>query len=114
MEKRVRKSRRLESPAELENAAVAAVTAADAIKALMNSIYGNRVPVPIRIIKSNKVTIVFWDDDTKTIVRCAEDEVPDDYDAFTAALAKKVYGSNTRLKKMIKAVTVEQKKKGDK
>ena len=114
MEKRVRKSRRLESPAELENAAVAAVTAADAIKALMNSIYGNRVPVPVRIIKSGKVTVVFWDDGSKTIVRCAEDEIPDDYDAFTAALAKRVYGSNTRLKKMIKAVTVEQKKKGEK
>ena len=114
MEKRVRKSRRLESPAEFENTAACVMAAGEAIEALMSGIFGNRIPVPVRIIKSGKVTVVFWDDGSKTIVRCAEDEIPDDYDAFTAALAKRVYGSNTRLKKMIKAVTVEQKKKGEK
>lgn len=99
----------------MENAAVMAIMATnEAMNAFMNDLLGERVPVPVKIIKSGKVTIVFWADDTKTIVRCAEDEVPDDYDAFTAALAKKVYGSNTHLKKMIKAITVEQKKKGDK
>lgn len=55
--------------------------------------------IPERIIKSGPATIVFWADGTKTVVKCAEGTEPDDYTAFCAALAKKVYGSNSALKK---------------
>lgn len=87
----------------------------DALICALNTVFGSHspAPVPAKILKSGKATIVFWEDGTKTVVRCAKDEIPDDYDAFTAALAKKVYGSNTHVKKMIKAVTAEQKKKGE-
>ena len=55
--------------------------------------------IPERIIKSGPATIVFWADGTKTVVKCAEGTEPDDYTAFCAALGKKVYGSNSALKK---------------
>ncbi len=88
----------------------------EGLMSVLDTLLGNRplTPIPVKIIKSGPVTVVFWEDGTKTIVRCAKDEVLDDYDAFTAALAKKVYGSNTHVKKIIKAVTAEQKKKGEK
>lgn len=56
-----------------------------------------------RIVVSpqGKATIVFWGDGSKTIVKRAEDEEFDLYAAFTAAVAKKIYGTNSALKKMI-------------
>ena len=66
---------------------------------------------PKSILKADRVTVVFWDDGTKTVVRCPENETPDDYEAFTAALAIKIFGSNSKLKKVIKTKTVIQKPK---
>ena len=73
-------------------------------------------PYPTKIIRSGDCTIVFWDDDTKTIVRKSAD-VSDDslYTAFTAAFAIKTYGSNSKLKRIISKAYVEQKpRKGKK
>lgn len=57
---------------------------------------------PKRIIHSKNVTVVFWNDDTKTLVKCAKDETPDNYTAFCAAYCKKVFGNNSHLKRVIK------------
>lgn len=57
---------------------------------------------PKRIIHSKNVTVVFWNDGTKTLVRCAKDETPDNYTAFCAAYCKKVFGNNSHLKRVIK------------
>lgn len=62
----------------------------------------NGVFVPKKIIKSADRTIVFWKDGTKTIVRCADDAEDDLYSAFTAALAEKIYGSNSQVKKILR------------
>lgn len=71
---------------------------------------------PVRILKNNQATVVFWKDGTKTVVKCAPGTTPNDYDAFTAALAIKVFGNNSALKKVIQRSTVVQapkpKKKG--
>lgn len=64
-----------------------------------------------RIVKSGPVTIVFWEDGTKTIVRRSDDTEDNSYNAFCAALAKKMYGTNSSLQRMIAKKTVEQKKK---
>ena len=64
-----------------------------------------------RIIKNGRGTVVFWGDGTKTVVKRAEDEPDNDYAAFTAALAIKVYGSNSKLKRIISKVEVQEKKK---
>ncbi len=66
---------------------------------------------PDRILKSGNRTIVFWYDGTKTIVKRSEDTEDNDYEAFTAALAIKVFGSNSALKRIIKNKTVQQKSK---
>lgn len=64
---------------------------------------------PSRILKSGTATIVFWKDGTKTVVKCAPETTPNDYDAFTAALAIKIFDNNSKLKKLIRNLTVEQK-----
>lgn len=65
---------------------------------------------PKRILRSGPATIVFWEDGTKTIVKfCAGETEDSAYAAFTAALAIKIFGSNSKLKKMVKTLTEEQK-----
>ncbi len=66
---------------------------------------------PDRIVKSGRATIVFWDDGTKTVVKRSPDEPDNDYNAFLAALGRKIFGSNSQLKKIIKEQTVVQKPK---
>ena len=50
----------------------------------------------------NNYTTVLWDDGTKTTVKLSDDDIYDEYSAFCAALAKRIYGSNSRIKKIIK------------
>lgn len=64
-----------------------------------------------RILKSGPYTHVFWADGTKTSVRRSPDEEDNDYAAFTAALAIKMYGSNSALKRMLKEKVEVQKPK---
>ena len=54
---------------------------------------------PQKILKVGRVTVVFWSDGSSTAVKCSEDAIPDDYAAFCAALGKKVFGTNTALKR---------------
>lgn len=70
---------------------------------------------PRRILKSGNATIVFWGDGTKTVVKRSEGEPDDPYAAFGAALCKKLYGSNSAVKKLIERKTEVQtvKEKGD-
>lgn len=69
-------------------------------------VYGGKLNVnrliPDRIIKNGRATIVLWPDGTKTVVKLAEGDEPSDYAAFTAALAKKIYGSNSRIKTILR------------
>ena len=69
---------------------------------------------PERILKSNNATVVFWADGEKTVVKCNPETIPDDYSAFTAALAIRIYGNNSRLKKLLKEKTVIQEIKAKK
>lgn len=65
--------------------------------------------IPKRILKSGDRMIVFWLDGTKTIVKRAEDEPDSDYAAFTAALAIKIYGSNSKLKRIVESAETQKK-----
>lgn len=73
----------------------------------------NRTPTPKKIIvnEDSKVTVVMWDDNTKTIVKCSEADRYDPYAAYCAAFAKKCYGTNSQLKKTIENHTVFQESK---
>jgi len=66
---------------------------------------------PQRILKSGNRTIVFWMDGTKTIVKRADDEQDSDYDAFTAALARKLIGTNSAVRKLVSRKTIVQEAK---
>lgn len=58
---------------------------------------------PMRIYYyDNNYTTVLWDDGTRTTVKLSDDDIYDEYSAFCAALAKRIYGSNSRIKKIIK------------
>ena len=71
------------------------------------------IPTPKKIIvnEDSKVTVVMWDDNTKTIVKCSEADQYDPYAAYCAAFAKKCYGTNSQLKKTIENNTVFQESK---
>ena len=68
-------------------------------------------PTPTKIIRSGPVTVIFWEDGTNTLVRRTEGAEDDPYLAFCAGLAKKIYGNNSKVKKLIEEKTVETKEK---
>lgn len=59
-------------------------------------------------------TIVLWKDGTKTVVKPMEgtpESEMSSYSAFTAALAKKVFGSNTQVNKIVSMTNEPVKRK---
>lgn len=56
---------------------------------------------PLKIIYNDPATIVFWRDGTKTVVKRMEKEKFNPYTAFCAALAKKIYGSNSAVNRIV-------------
>jgi len=63
-----------------------------------------------RILCNDPATIVFWKDGTKTIVKRMEEEEMNPYTAFCAALAKKIYGSNSRVRKIVRKTEFQEVK----
>lgn len=81
-------------------------------KAIVNTFYGRRnskeetmktVPTYAvkKIIYNPPATIVFWEDGSKTVVKCSKDDEYSPYFGFLAALAKKVYGNPSRVRKIV-------------
>ena len=66
---------------------------------------------PKQIIYNNPATIVFWKDGTKTVVKKAKGEKYNEYNAFCAALAKKIFGNNSKLTKVVKSGIHQNEKK---
>ena len=56
------------------------------------------IPDVDRVIFNPPATIVFWDDGTKTVVRCMEDQPYEKYAGFAMACMKKMFGSTSRAK----------------
>ena len=56
---------------------------------------------PKTITFKGNVTIVWWKDGTKTVVRLAEGEPYSKFHAFCAAVAKKLFGSASKIQKQI-------------
>lgn len=78
-------------------------------------LYGDqikRILTPHRIIHNRKTdeTIVIWKDGTKTKVKLMEGEKSSPYTDYTAALAKRIYGSNTQVSKIVD-MTIEPEKR---
>lgn len=84
----------------------------EALRAILGEPLPKTVPLtPKRILRSGIATIVFWEDGSKTVVKRSPDEPDNEYAAFTAALAIRIFGSNSKVKKVIKTKTEEQKSK---
>lgn len=57
---------------------------------------------PVKIIFNAPATIVFWNDDTKTVVKCSKGQEFSEYYGYLAAMAKKMYGTNGTINRLIK------------
>lgn len=88
-----------------------------AAKHLANEIFGvASAYTPKKVIydEAAGVTVVLWTDGTKTIVRAAEGEEHDAYLGYCIALAKKMHGTNSALKRDLeKVLVVKEDKKLD-
>lgn len=58
-----------------------------------------------QIIFSGSKTIVLWKDGTKTIVTCGEGDTYDPYVGFCVAVTKKMFGSTSKVKKILNSYT---------
>ena len=79
--------------------------------------FGIPMPVPDKIFRCGDVTTVIWKDGTKTIVKLMPGADDSDYGAFTAALAKKIYGNNSKVMRyagMVQRVKSKAEKKAEK
>lgn len=56
------------------------------------------VPDILKVIFNPPATIVFWDDGTKTVVKCMDGQPFEKYAGFAAACMKKMFGSTSRAK----------------
>lgn len=63
-----------------------------------------------KIMLNGDYTTVLWADGTHTVVKCMDGDTKDDYSAFTAALAKKVYGSTSAVKRIVGKAELIRKK----
>lgn len=73
-----------------------------------------RTITPEKIFRCGDATTVIWKDGTKTTVKLMPGAEDSDYGAFTAALAKKIYGGNGKVMKyagMVQRVKSKAEKK---
>ena len=87
-----------------------------ATKRLVNDVFvvlDARMPKAKKVIydEAAGVTVVLWRDGTKTVVRAAEGEEHDAYLGYCVALAKKVHGTNSALKRDLEKVLVVKEDK---
>lgn len=66
-----------------------------------NKIFYRTGLIPTKIIYNPPATIVFWTDGTKTVVKCSAEDEYNEYYGFLCALGKKMFGTNSHLKKLI-------------
>ena len=66
------------------------------------------VPDIERVVFNDPATIVFWEDGTKTVVKCAKDQTFERYAGFIAACAKKMFGSTSRAKAIMEECAYDQ------
>ena len=68
-----------------------------ATRDFINSIYGinsSHIPEIKNVIFNDPATIVFWEDGTKTVVKCQDGDEFDLEKGLAMAIAKKAYGNN--------------------
>jgi len=61
-----------------------------------------------KVIYNPPATIVYWNDGTKTIVRCGPNDKFNEESGFAAALLRKVYGDRQKFQKMLEEKSYRQ------
>lgn len=79
-----------------------------AIELLEKYLCEPKIPEIKKVIFNNPVTVVFWNDKTKTIVRC-EGEKYDPEKGFVMAVVKKIFGNKSSYYDVIKKWVGEDK-----
>lgn len=64
-------------------------------------------PLPIKVIFHDPATIVYWADDTKTVVKCQEGDTYRKETGLALCVMKKVYGNTGLYNKIIRACIKE-------
>ena len=77
------------------------------IKVTMESLYPSvmtvpRTLTPTRVIFNDPATIVFWNDGTKTIVKCSPEDIYDPEKGLAMAFSKKMFGNDNTFHKHFK------------
>lgn len=60
------------------------------------------IPAVKKILFHDPATIVFWEDGTKTVSKVTNGDEFSQYWGFLSCLAKKIYGTNSAIKKILK------------
>lgn len=64
-----------------------------------NQVYGlarfGKVPEIRKVIYNPPATIIFWEDETKTVVKCCETDIYDPEKGFAMAVIKKLCGNTS-------------------
>lgn len=55
-----------------------------------------------RVVYNNPATVVFWDDGTKTVVKCQKGDTFSKETGLAMAIAKKAYGNKGRFNRVFK------------
>lgn len=78
----------------------------EADKVYLNSIYGvpkfNNPPTIKKVHFSGPMTVVIWEDGTKTLVKCSENDFFDYEKGLAMAIVKKMYGNDNSFHKIFK------------
>lgn len=91
----------------IRDAAMTAALFENLKRSTLNSMLTLKVPPVKKVIFSGPKTIVIWADESKTIVSCGEGEDFDRYTGFCAAVCKKLFGSTSMAKRVLKKTTKE-------
>ena len=77
---------------------------AELAKQQLNSIYGvlkfNNLPTIKKVHFSGPMTVVIWEDGTKTLVKCSENDFFDCEKGLAMAIVKKMYGNDNSFHKI--------------
>lgn len=66
-------------------------------------------PMPKRIIRQGKATVVLFNDGQKSVVRLQDGDTDDIYVAICIAIAKRFCGSGAEIKKLVQMVEYPEK-----
>lgn len=61
-----------------------------------------------KVIYSGPKTIIIWSDGSKTIASCGKEDTFDPYVGFCAAAAKKMFGSTSKIRKIVERGFIER------